>query len=224
MLTRHDAAILTTVLVVAGTFAAEPCAAQVVNGNFTSGNSGFTSGYAFAASSDPGGGHYTVGTNPHTWNSFLSSFGDHTTGTGPMFIADGISTANTTLWSETLSVLTNTQYSVSFYAASAGNDAGNGIDPSPARLTVKANGTQIGSTLNVTATNGVWTLFSATFNSGALTSIPLVITDANTAGGAGNDFALDDITVSAAVPEPGTLGLVLCAAAVGSFLRRRRSR
>ncbi len=195
--------------------------AQVVNGNFSSGNTGFTSGYGFAASSDPGGGHFTIGTNPHTWNSFLSSFGDHTTGSGQMYIADGSSTANLQLWNESLSVATNTDYTFSFYAASCGNDNNNGIDPSPATLVVKANGTQIGTTLHVSATNGTWTQFTGTFNSGALTSIPLVITDSNLQGGVGNDFAIDDITVTA-TPEPGSAGLVLCGAGVLSFRRRRQ--
>jgi hypothetical protein len=204
------------------TLRAGPAGAQVVNGNFSSGNTGFTSGYGFAATSDPGGGHYTVGSNPHTWNSALSSFGDHTTGTGLMLIADGSGTANTQLWNESVAVTPNTRYTWSFYSASCGNDNGNGIDPSPAVLVATANGSQVGSALDVLATNGTWTHFSGTFNSGALSTIPLVITDSNLQGGAGNDFTLDDITVTP-VPEPGTAGLVLCAAAVWSLKCRRSS-
>ncbi len=221
MRSKRKATILAAVVVAGGILTAGRSHGQVVNGNFSSGNTGFTSGYGFAASSDPGGGHYTIGSNPHSWNSALSSFGDHTTGTGLMYIADGSSTANLQLWNESLNVLTNTQYTFSFYAASCGNDNANGIDPSPATLVVTANGTPIGSTLHVSATNGTWTEFSGTFNSGALSSIPLVITDSNLQGGAGNDFAMDDITVTAA-PEPGAAGLILCAAAVLSFRRHRR--
>jgi hypothetical protein len=218
---KRKTTILAALVIAGGILSASRSHGQVVNGNFSSGNTGFTSGYGFAASSDPGGGHYTIGSNPHTWNSALSSFGDHTTGTGLMYIADGSATANTQLWNESLAVQTGTQYTFSFYAASCGNDNGNGIDPSPATLVVKANGAQIGSTLDVSATDGVWTEFTGTFNSGALSTIPLVITDSNLQGGAGNDFAIDDITVTPA-PEPGTAGLVLCAASVLSFRRRRR--
>ncbi len=221
MRAQRRVAILAALVMAIGLLTAGRSRGQVVNGNFSSGNTGFTSGYGFAASSDPGGGHYTIGSNPHSWNSALSSFGDHTSGTGLMYIADGSATANTQLWNESLAVQAGAQYTFSFYAASCGNDNGNGIDPSPATLVVKANGTQIGSTLHVSATDGTWTEFSGTFDSGALSTIPLVITDSNLQGGAGNDFAIDDITVTPA-PEPGTAGLVLCAVAGLSFRRRRR--
>lgn len=174
--------------------------AGLVNGDFSSGNTGFTSGYGYASASDPGGGHYTVGTNPHTWNSFLTSFGDHTSGTGNMLIADGSGTANTLVWSESLTVTPNSQYTLTFYSASCGNDNGNGIDPSPATLVATANGVQIGATLHVSATDGVWTQFTGTFNSGSLTTDVLAITDSNLAGGAGNDFAIDDIMRSQSRP------------------------
>jgi hypothetical protein len=201
--------------------AAIPVNADVINGDFSSGNTGFTSGYGYAASSDPGGGHYTVAANAHTWNSALSSFGDHTTGSGLMLIADGSGTANTALWTETsLPVAPNTQYTFSFYAASNGNDDGNGIDPSPATLFATANGVQFGSTLDVSPTNGTWTYFTGTFNSGALSAISLAITDSNTNGGDGNDFAIDDISLA---PEPGSLALILCAAGISTLGRRRRT-
>lgn len=152
MFARIKATITAAGLIVGVAFPAVPACADVVNGNFSSGNTGFTSGYGYAASSDPGGGHYTVGNNPHTWNSALSSFGDHTTGTGLMLIADGSGTANTQLWNESIAVSPNTQYTFSFYSASCGNDNGDGIDPSPATLVATVNGSQVGSTRDVSAT------------------------------------------------------------------------
>src|SRR5580704_17376317 len=165
MRAQRKTTILAALVIAGGILTASRSHGQVVNGNFSSGNTGFTSGYGFAASSDPGGGHYTVGSNPHTWNSALSSFGDHTTGTGLMLIADGSGTANTQLWNESVDVTPNTRYTWSFYSASCGNDNGNGIDPSPAVLVATANGSQVGSALDVLATNGTWTHFSGTFNS-----------------------------------------------------------
>lgn len=220
MFDKTRARLSIAILVAGGVGPAIPVSADVINGNFSSGNTGFTSGYGYAASSDPGGGHYTVGSNPKTWNSSLSSFGDHTTGTGLMLIADGSGTANTQVWAESIAVTPNTLYTLSFYSASCGNDNGNGIDPSPATLVATANGTQVGSTLDVSATNGTWTHFTGTFSSGSLSTMPLAITDSNLDGGAGNDFALDDISVT---PEPGGLALVVFAAALWPLQRRRAS-
>jgi hypothetical protein len=197
---------------------ASPGRADVANGQFSSGNVNFSSQYAFASPSDPGGGHYIVGTNPHAWNSALSSFGDHTSGTGMMLIADGATSSNVQVWSESVAVTPNTQYTFSYWAASCGNDSGNGKDPSPATLIAAVNGTQLGSTFNVPATNGAWTEFTGTFNSGAASSVPLTITDSNLVS-TGNDFALDDISV-VSTPEPQSAVLLLCA--VGGLLLCRR--
>ena len=74
----------------------------------------------------------------------------------------------------------------------------------------------------MSATNGTWTHFSGTFNSGSQSTISLAITDSNLDGGAGNDFAVDDISVAAVpVPEPGT-AVIFLSAAVLALLRRRR--
>jgi hypothetical protein len=190
--------------------------AGVINGNFSSGNTGFTSGYGFGPT---GGGHYTVGSNPKTWNSFLSSYGDHTTGSGLMLIADGSGTANTSVWSESLAVTRSTQYTFTFWASSNGNDNANGIDPSPAVLGVTANGASFGSALHVPATNGVWSQFTGTFNSGVNSVVSMSITDSNTNGGAGNDFAIDDVAL---VPEPSSCCLLLLTGCTLPFWRCRR--
>ena len=49
-----------------------------------------------------------------------------------MMIVDVSGTANTPIWTESLAVTPNTQYTFAFWAASCGNDNANGIDPSPA--------------------------------------------------------------------------------------------
>jgi hypothetical protein len=137
-----------------------------------------------------------------------------------MLIADGSGTANTAVWSESVTVVPNSQYAFTFWASSNGNDNGNGIDPSPASLRAAANGVAIGSSLSVPQTNGVWSKFAGSFNSGANSSVTLSITDLNTNGGAGNDFAIDDISL---VPEPASISLLISAlvAYCASRLRRR---
>src|SRR5690242_43828 len=58
----------------------------ILNGDFESGNTGFTSGYTYATVDQ---GTYFVSANPHSTYPSSLSFGDHTTGSGNMLTADG---------------------------------------------------------------------------------------------------------------------------------------
>jgi hypothetical protein len=95
---------LAALLSVAGICFAGPIALAgnlLVNGDFSSGNTGFTSGYTHV----PDGvftapGDYGVITNPATaFTNGFASFGDHTTGTGLMMFGDGTG-GQTPFWSE----------------------------------------------------------------------------------------------------------------------------
>lgn len=195
--------------------------AQIVNGNFSGGNTGFTSGYTFGNVGNPA--TFTIGTNPSTVPGAFSDWttmGDHTTGTGNMFIANGGTSASTPVWSETVSVSPNTNYVFSFWGMT--------VSPSnPASLVLQVNGTQAGSANNF-GTIGIWQNFTVGFNSGSNSSVTLTLLDNNAASG-GNDFALDDISLNfsapAVTPAPSSLvlvgvGLVFIGVVYG--LRRKR--
>ncbi len=184
---------------------ASACSAQLVNGDFSAGNTGFTSGYTYSSGSDPGPGNYTLNTSPKLFNAGAAAFGDHTTGTGLMLIADGSQTASVNVWSQTISLTPNTSYHFSAYATSWGQ-LGNGIDPSPSTLVFLRDGVQAG-TLALSAQNGQWSNFGFDFNSGASTSSVFAIRDSNTVF-VGNDFALDDLSV-ALLPEPQAASLII---------------
>ena len=66
----------------------------VANGDFSAGNTGFTSSYTYVTG--PGSlvpeGVYTITTDPHLEHPGAVSFGDHTTGTGEMMAVNGAST------------------------------------------------------------------------------------------------------------------------------------
>lgn len=103
----------------------------VVNGDFSAGNSGFTTGYSLTTAT------------PYLFHDFVNSvyavipigsvngqagYGDwHNVvtdpsgGNGNVFVADGSSTPNTTVWQQTVNVRTNTNYVFSFYAAEISN-------------------------------------------------------------------------------------------------------
>jgi hypothetical protein len=207
-------------IVCASVLSNQAMANLIVNGDFSSGNLGFSTGYTFSTTdSQTVDGFYTVSSNPINFNQFGASFGDHTTGTGFMQILDGSNIPSTTAWQETVSVTPNTTYQWSAFAAAWGQIPSTGIDPNPANLIFSANGAQVGAQLSVFAQDGLWQQYSGMFTTGTSTSEILKIVDLKTAG-LGNDFALDDISF-AAVPEPSSLFIIGTLAGLMTLWRRR---
>ncbi|MBC7495980.1 MAG: PEP-CTERM sorting domain-containing protein [Sphingomonadaceae bacterium] len=196
-------------------------AVTVPNGDFSAGNSGFTSDYTFGPAVT-GSQYYDVQTNAQTSHPSYVSFGDHTTGTGLYLIANGAEVADATVYrSASIAVLAGTTYSFGAFLANAypGNPAA--ID---FRVALGAGpATSIGS-FTIPAGSGVWNSAAQPFFTGAATSVLLSFVDLNLAAG-GNDFAIDDITltqVSAAVPEPAMWSMMIAGfGLVGAVLRRR---
>lgn len=165
----------------------------VYNGNFSLGNTGFTSNYliptppygTWGMLSDAG--TYTVSTNPHLTHSNFATFSDHTGDVAAlMMVVNGASTANTPIWCQTITVVPNTDYDFSAWGASVTTD-------NPAILQFRINGTLVGTPLSLPAVNGLWTQFHTVWNSGSNTSIDICVINQQTASG-GNDFAIDDIS------------------------------
>jgi len=170
----------------------------VTNGNFSAGNTGFTSAYTFMTTASPcpgcccgalsSEGTYSVGTNAHTLHTNFTAFGDHTSGSGKMLIVNGASATNVQVWGQNITVVPNTDYVFSTWVTS--------VNPaSPAILQFSINGTPLGSTINLSSTlaDGVWQYFTTTWNSGSNSgTVPIALVNQNTAAN-GNDFAVDDI-------------------------------
>ncbi len=86
----------------------------VVNGDFEAGNTGFTTEYTYLDPANTGTWTlgpeymYTVSTNPNSYHSSWTSFGDHTTGTGKMMIVNGSSDGGDAevVWAQTVTGLT----------------------------------------------------------------------------------------------------------------------
>ena len=160
-----------------------------INGNFSGGNSGFNSEYAFRQDNKSDAlfneKTYSVTSNPRNVHTGFSSFTDHTRDAGAlMMVVNGSLQSNTSVWSQSISVLPNTFYVFSIWGASAHKD-------NPGRLTFSINGTQIGN-IDLTSTPGEWKEFTTEWSSGNSTTASIAIVNLNTAQG-GNDFALDDI-------------------------------
>jgi hypothetical protein len=102
-----------------------------------------------------------------------------------MMVINGSSTANVTVWSENITVTPNTTYVFSVWFASANPG-------SPGQLNFSINGSQLGSTIQLTTTTGLWQNFTTTWSSGSNTTATIGLVNQNTAA-SGNDFAMDDI-------------------------------
>ncbi|MBL0048146.1 MAG: gliding motility-associated C-terminal domain-containing protein [Bacteroidetes bacterium] len=181
---------------------------KVTNGNFSSGNNGFTSGYIVGTGGSFGpisaAGTYLVTTNASIAHTNFPSFGNHTTtGTGNMMVVNGSQNPNTSVWCQTIPVTPNLNYNFSTWVATCKGT----LTAELAVLQFSINGVPLflnGSTTQNTFTPppqplpassnlpAPWALFAATWNSGANTSASICIVNQNTTG-SGNDFALDDI-------------------------------
>lgn len=157
----------------------------VNNGNFESGNSGFTHEYNYGT---PGGtfgpGWLSVGTNPLAYNGAWTPCGDHTTGSGNQLIVDGHTSANAKVWCQNVSVTPGKTYAFRFYVQSV-------YPVAPAILIATANNTPFG---NVQAAGLCdWQMFEACFTA---TSASVELCIRETSGvGFGNDFTIDDISL-----------------------------
>lgn len=163
----------------------------VVNGDFESGNTGFTSSYIYGTGgawgllSNPG--QYAIATSPNLTHTNFSNCVDHTsTGPGNMLVANGSSTPNTAVWCQSVNVSQNTNFVFSAWIGNALND------PNVSNLQFTINGVQLGPIFATTPVACTWNQFYQTWNSGSNSTAQLCIVNQNTTGG-GNDFILDDI-------------------------------
>jgi gliding motility-associated-like protein len=164
----------------------------IANGDFSAGNSGFSSNYVEGKGGTFGPlsqeGTYAVGNNPTAQHSHFPSFGDHTTGTGNMMIINGDPNANANIWCQSIPVTPNTTYNFSTWVATCV-----AVDAAQiAQLQFSVNGTLMGPVFSPVFTPGQWSQFSTVWNSGNATSANICIVNQNTVT-QGNDFAIDDI-------------------------------
>lgn len=158
----------------------------ITNGDFSAGNTGFTSAYLYSPSSGFNPGVYNVGSNITAWHPGMSPCSDHTTGNGNMMMVNGADVPNIEVWSQTVSVVPNTNYSFSTWLQHI-------TTVNPASLQFSINGVNIGQIFNASSTSCVWKQFYTTWNSGNNTVAKISIVNQNQIY-TGNDFALDDIS------------------------------
>ena len=161
----------------------------VVNGDFSSGNTGFTSTYPYVSGYNSlyPEGVYAITTDPFSVHDMAYSFGDHTNGNGNMMAVNGASSP-TSFWCENINVTPNTYYSFSAWFANWSSDTMNNLP----LIQFSINNNLIGSINNFPNTHSTWFQFYTTWYSGNNTNINLCINDQQTAA-TGNDFTMDDV-------------------------------
>lgn len=165
----------------------------ITNGDFESGNSGFTTDYTpgtgfFCPLCDEG--TYAVGPAAVLFH-FDFQGSDHTDPPfGNFMVVNGIGQSGTLAWCQQVTVQPFTDYTFSYWA----QDVTNNNDPHPlAQLMVSFDGVLTGDTL--IAQNG-WQENVITWNSGSLSSVEVCIVNLQDQTG-GNDFGIDDISMTA---------------------------
>lgn len=164
----------------------DPSTNLIVNGDFESGNTGFTSDYTYAAMNLAPSGTYTIITSPAIVWSTLPTCDDHTfmNGTGSMLVAHGGTTPSNDLWCQTVNVTPNTDYAFSTWILTV-------FSLASSNLQFSINGSLLGSSFTTTNTICEWTQFYETWNSGASTTADICIVDVGS--GLLNGYAIDDI-------------------------------
>lgn len=169
------------------TASAEPNGSNLIyNGDFQSGNTGFTSNYTFSPGNTQAESVYDVLSNPHNANPNAASFGDHTSGTGLMMAVNGATASNRVIWSQTVAVTPNRSYNFSVWVSSW-------TSASPAQVTLWINGASPGP-FTAPSVPGVWQQYQVIWNSNSNNVAAIQFIDENT-NATGNDFALDDISL-----------------------------
>lgn len=179
------------------------------NPGFENGTSGFYSDYGYSLTNTSGAQFaYGIVTNPSLWYNKFTTCTDKTSGSGNMLVADGATTADSVIWSQTVPVENSKTYNFSFWVQNIG-------DGVKATFKVLINGSPItispiSATNNVTAGTPAtticnWTNITGTWVSGGASLAAIKIIDTNISGG-GNDFAIDDLSF---VPTSSSLSCPL---------------
>ncbi|HSD06536.1 T9SS type B sorting domain-containing protein [Flavobacterium sp.] len=171
----------------------------IYNSDFSMGNTGFGTYHIYHTTNfENVANAYGVVTDGAAWGTGFSSCGDHTTGTGNMLVVNGndhpSAGVGNSFWSQNISVLGTTDYVFSFWIKSLSSI-------SPGTIHVSINGS-IQNVYPYLAPNsnacGDWVKYSVNFFSGWIyDGINIQLLDSNTAF-FGNDFAIDDISLTAA--------------------------
>lgn len=148
------------------------------------------------AASEPG--HYGIVNrgfhSDYTGAAPAGYFFDRTSGAagGSLMMVNGSTTAGDVVWVRFVDLPVHTNVILTGWVANI--TLRSGINSSPANLAISINGQPVAE-VAVDGAHGAWTRFTARWNSGADDFAAIMIQNTNTSAH-GNDFALDDLSVT----------------------------
>lgn len=202
----------------------------VTNGDFSAGYSGFDSDYTRTLTDGWDPNTFTVTNDPGLWHPTFASIGDHTTGSGMMFVGNGSTTLGGRVWeSDSIDVFDGQQY---YFEAFVSNvcctDFIRDHGQSVLDFRIAFNGgpwQSLGVRETDTLLPGLWNGLSTEWIAPSAGSVSLRLINLSSAYDA-NDFAMDDVYFggeSTVTPEPATLLLILGGLPLARAAQRRRA-
>jgi gliding motility-associated-like protein len=159
----------------------------VSNGNFSSGNTGFSTGYIFDSIINTAG-YYFVGPKPKKWNKLYENcFLDSAFLGDTMMIVDGSTKNDVTVWEAIMNVTPNTNYVFGAFAQSL-------TATDSLVLQVSLNNGEIVNRVRLSHNSCIRKKITTSWFSGSNTSIDIRITNLSTID-SNNNFALDSISL-----------------------------
>lgn len=160
----------------------------VPNGNFSSGNTGFSTQFVYNSNLNLGDGYYYIGTNAASYHPQFSG-----TGSGQfMIVNSGWNAALFMVWCRDVSVCPGQTYTLSYRARTLSN-------ATPARLQWWINGSANGPEVLLPAFGAGWQTITHTWTAPPGPTTATFCLRAMSGEGVGNDFGLDDISISSTV-------------------------
>ena len=163
--------------------------------DFEDGNTGFSSNYYYSSNSISSSGYYGIISDAHQ-DYFAFEGHDHTTGSGYFMVCNGSTNSNQIVWEKTVPVTPNTDYEFSMHHLNVCSNCNTVNEQAVFQIVI--NGINVGSTFS-TLTNRQWQRNSVVWNSGDNTTATIRIKDLNVLS-VGNDFGLDDISLTPIIP------------------------
>lgn len=160
---------------------------MIVNGDFSAGNTGFTSTMLSSPFTLIIPGSYAIVNDPSTIHPDFKPCQDHTSGTGPMLACNGSLLANRDIWCQNVQVDPGGVYDLSFWASALTENE------SP-ELVFRLDGQNLGTFNVLGPVTCDWMETQLTWIAGLQSTVQVCIRNLN-GSNSGNDFALDDIVM-----------------------------